>query len=131
VVAVTIPDGQPFRIALADDVPITAKEGQILSFRVLEDLKIAGNAVILRGAAVTGSIASEGAKKRFLGMGSKMRFQLASVDGADGKKLRVRAGGGTIVLDTGRYAKPKDLAAVRGTDYIAYVDGEQTVSLHK
>ncbi len=137
-VAVTVHDGLPFRIALADDVPSTAKEGQQLNFRVLDDLKVDGKAVILRGATVTGTIASEGAKKRFLGIGGKMTFQLRSADSADGKKLRVRAaaantgeGPASLPIDTGKYAKAKELAAARGTDYIAYIDGEQTVSLRK
>ncbi len=139
VVSVTVPDGKPFRIALADDVPLTAPEGQFLSFRASEDLKVGDKIIVPRGATITGSIASEGTKKKFLGMGGgKMTFQLATAETADGQKIKVRAAAGakadgptTRPIDTGKYAKPKDLAAARGTDYVAYVDGEQIVSLHR
>jgi len=67
-----------------------------------------------------------------------MTFQLNSADAADGQKLAVRAaaarkanGPTTRPIDTGKYAKAKDLAAARGTDYIAYVDGNQTISVRK
>jgi serine/threonine-protein kinase len=136
--AVNIADGTPLRIALAEDVPVTAAEDKPLQFRVVEDLKV-GNAVLVpKGAEVTGSIASEAGKKRFLGMGGKMTFQLDSVDAVDGHKLKVRASAGrkgagpaTRPIDTGKYAKAKNLAAARGTDYIAYIDGDQSVSVAK
>jgi serine/threonine-protein kinase len=138
VVQVSISDGMPFRIALADDVPADAPEGQALTFRASDDLKIGDTVVIARGATVTGSIASEAGKKKFLGMGGKMTYQLASVECVDGQKLSVRASPGRKAdgptvrpLDTGKYAKAKELAAARGTDYIAYVDGAQTVTVHK
>jgi hypothetical protein len=119
-------------------VPVSAEEGHALSFRVVEDLKVGNTILIARGATVTGSIASEAGKKKFLGMGGKMTFQLDSVDAVDGQKISVRAsaarkgsGPTTRPIDTGKYAKAKDLAAARGTDYIAYVDGDQTVSVKK
>jgi len=135
---VSIPDGKPLRIALAEDVPLNASEGQEISFRVLEDFKAVDQIIIPKGAAVTGTIVSEGAKKKFLGMGGKMTFKLSSADAVNGQKITVRATAGrrsdgpaTRSLDTGKYAKAKDLAAARGTDYIAYVDGDQTLSLAK
>jgi serine/threonine protein kinase len=137
-VAVSIADGLPIRIALAEDVPVNAVEGRAVSFRVVEDLKVGNTILIARGATVTGSIASEAGKKKFLGMGGKMTFQLATADAVDGQKLKVRASAGrketgptTRPIDTGKYAKAKDLAAARGTDYIAYIDGDQTVSVKK
>ncbi len=137
-VTVNVADGLPFRIALAEDVPVVAEEGRPLLFRVVQDLKVGNTILIPRGAAVTGSIASEAGKRRFLGMGGKMTFQLNSADAVDGQKLKVRAsaarkGNGPTArpIDTGRYAKAKDLAAARGTDFIAYIDGNQTVSVKK
>ncbi|HYL37947.1 MAG TPA: protein kinase [Bryobacteraceae bacterium] len=137
-VQLNISDGLPFRIALAEDVPASAAEGQALSFRALDDLKVGDTVVIARGATVTGSIVSETGKKKFLGFGGKMTFQLTSAEGPDGQKLNVRAGvirkadGPTArPLDTGKYAKSKELAAARGTDYLAYVDGAQTISVRK
>jgi serine/threonine-protein kinase len=136
-VPIDVADGLPFRIALAEDVPANAEEEKALSFRVMEPLKVGDTVLVPRGAVVTGSIASEGGK-RFLGLGAKMTFQLDSVDAVDGQKLKVRAaparkpsGPTTRPIDTGKYAKAKDLAAARGTDYIAYVDGNQTISVRK
>jgi hypothetical protein len=138
VVQVSVSDGLPFRVALAEDVPADAREGQTVSFRVLDDLKVGDAVVIARGATVAGTIVSETGKKKFLGFGGKMTYQLNSVEGPDGQKVKVRAAaarkadGPTVrPIDTGKYAKAKDLAAARGTDYIAYVDGEQTISVHK
>jgi serine/threonine-protein kinase len=138
VVQVSVSDGLPFRIALAEDVPATAAEGQALSFVTMDDLKVGDIVVIARGAAVTGSIVSESGKKKFLGMGGRMTFQLTSAVAPDGQKLNVRAaparkadGATAGRLDTGKYAKAKDLAAARGTDYTAYVDGAQTILVRR
>jgi len=56
----------------------------------------------------------------------------------DGQKIPVRAsvarradGPTTRPVDTGKYAKPKELAAARGTDYIAYIDGDRTINIRK
>jgi|SRR5579871_2258884 len=135
-VAVTVSDGTPFLIALDEDVPADAQGGQQLTFRVSQDLKVNGVAVVARGALVTGAVASEAGKKRFLGMGGKMTFQLESAEAVDGQKLKIRATAGRSgpaarPIDTGKYAKPKDAAAARGTDYTAYIDGDQTVSVRR
>jgi hypothetical protein len=121
-----------------DDVPASAQGGQPLTFRAADDVLLNGKLIIAKGAIVTGSIVSEGTKKKFLGMGGKMTFQLASAETVTGQKLRVRAAAGLRTdgptvrpLDTGKYAKPKELAAARGTDYVAYVDGDQAVTVHK
>jgi hypothetical protein len=43
-----------------------------------------------------------------------------------------RAEGPTIrTFETTKGSKTKGLAAAQGTEYIAYIDGEQTVSVHK
>ena len=135
--SVTLADGLPFRIALVDDVSIQAQEQEALNFRAAEDVKAGDVLVIAKGATVTGEIVN-GNGKKFLGMGSKMTFKLISAETVDGQKIPVRAsvarrpGGPTVrPVDTGKYAKPKDVAAVRGTDYVAYIDGDQTITLGK
>ena len=97
-----------------------------------------GNVVVIaKGATVTGEVVN-GNGKKFLGIGSKMTFKLNSVEAVDGQKIPVRAsvtrradGPSVRPVDTGRYAKPKEMAAVSGTDYVAYVDGDQTITLRK
>jgi hypothetical protein len=87
--------------------------------------------VIAKGAAVTGAIV-EGAKRKFI-VSTKMTLRLIEATGVDGNKIRVRAtsaarpdGQSTRQVDTG-VKKPKDVAAPAGTEYIAYIDGAQTV----
>lgn len=134
--ALSVGDGLPFMIALDEDVPADASEGQPLTFRVAKDVKINDVVVITRGASVAGSVVGEAGKKRFLRTGTKMTFQLDSVEAIDGQKLKVRAlaarrpdGQAIRPIDTGKYAKSKDVAAPRGSDYTAYVDGDQTIAI--
>jgi serine/threonine protein kinase len=136
-VPVSLGDGVPFRIALAEDVPIDADEGQELTFRASDDVKAGDVVVIARGATVKGAVVN-GNGKRFLGIGGKMTYKLISVEAVDGQKIPVRASVGRRTdgptvrpVDTGKYAKPKELAAARGTDYVAYIDGDQTITLRK
>jgi serine/threonine-protein kinase len=136
---VTVSDALPFVIVLGQDVPTDAPEGSTLSFSVSEGLKIGDKTVIAKGATVTGAVTG-GSGKKFLGIGGghKMMFRLAQVDAVDGKKLAVRAiagrkeDGATIrSFDTGKGSKAKTYAAMQGTVYIAYIDGDQTVAVHK
>jgi hypothetical protein len=134
-VAVTVMDGQPFRIALANDIPAEVEEGQPLRFVATADFRAGDLVVIQKGAAVTGAIVDGGSKKKFFG-GSKMTFRLIQVDAVDGHKLNVRAISGrgkegpvTRPVDTNNLKRTKEIAAPAGTQYVAYVDGEQTVSI--
>ena len=136
--AVTVADGLPFRILLADDVPADAAPDQALRFTVPDGLKVDDAVVVAKGAIVTGSIVAAAGKKNVFGKSGKMTFRLAQADTVDGKKLSVRAtpahganGSPTRPLDTGKGAKSKELAAARGAEYIAYTDGQQTVSVRK
>jgi serine/threonine protein kinase len=138
-VPVTVGDALPFRIVLTESIPIDSQEGVALRFKAAEGLQIDGEMVIAKGATVTGSVIGEAGKKKFLGIGnSKMTFQLLQAETVDGKKITVRATAGrrkdgpTVrPFDTGKQSKSKGLAAVEGTEYIAYVDGPQTVSVRK
>jgi serine/threonine protein kinase len=136
-ITVSLGDGTPFRIALAEDVANDAREGQAITFRASDDLKLGDTIVVAKGATVAGEIVS-GNGKKFLGMGGRMTFKLNSVESVDGQTIAVRAaaarradGPTARPLETGKYAKPKELAAVRGTDYMAYIDGAQTITLRK
>lgn len=138
-VRVAVNDGLPFRILLADDVPSGSPEGTAIRFTVAEDFRVGDQTVVAKGATVTGSIISAAGKKKFLGIGSgKEIYQLQQVDAVDGRKLSVRAmsghsGDGPVArpFETPKGAKKKGFAAVQGTEYIAYTDGDQTVSIRK
>jgi serine/threonine protein kinase len=134
-VATKIPDGTGFKITLADDLPENADKDQPLRFIVSEDVLVDGNVVIAKGATVTGAIADPG-KKKFLVVGGKMTLKVTTVEGIDGHKLNVRAlpnrraEGAFRDVDTGK-PKPKGVAATVGTEYYAYIDGDQTAAARK
>jgi serine/threonine protein kinase len=136
---VLVADSLPFVINLAEDVPADAPEGQAVRFTVGEDLRVGGQTVIEKGATVTGSVMGESGKKKFLGIGGhKLTFRLTQAEAVDGRKLAVRAlagkgGDGPAIrtFDTAKGSKPKGIAALQGTVYVGYVDGDQMVSVRQ
>ena len=137
--AVTIADGTGFRITLAGDIPSDAKKGYSLTFKVNSNVLVAGDMVaIAKGALVTGAIVDE-KKKGVLGSGvgaHSATFKLIQVEGAD-RNLMVRAEptkGSDHPADSSANGKVKStdsVAAPAGSEYIAYIDGDQTVTVHK
>ncbi len=137
-VMLSVDDGLPFRITLDQDVLADAPQGELLRFTVTDGLQVGDALVIAKGAGVTGAIASEAGKKKFLGIGGKATFRLEKVEAIDGQKIGIRAaakrradGPATRPLDSGKGSKSKELAAARGTQYVGYIDGQQTVSVRK
>jgi serine/threonine-protein kinase len=137
-VPVKLTDGLPFRIALMDDVPITAEIGLALRFRVLDGVQSGETTVIAKGSIVTGVLMDLGGKRNFFGERSKVRFRLIAAQSVDDAKINVRAipAARTDGVETRPFATPngtkdKNLIAASGTEYIAYISGEQTVSVHK
>ena len=139
-VSVKLTDALPFRIVLADDMPADIAEGQSVSFRVADGLQVGDTTVIAKGANVTGEVMGEVGKKKFFGIGggSKLSFRLLYAESAENEKIRVRAvaalkADSTPIraFETVKASRSKEVAAQRGTEYIAYIDGEQTVSVHK
>jgi serine/threonine protein kinase len=137
---VAVSDALPFVIVLGQDVPSDAPEGTSLNFTVSEGLKIDDKTVIAKGATVTGTITGEVGKKKFLGIGGghKLMFRLAQAEAVDGKKIAVRAlagrseEGATVrPVDIGKGSKAKGYAAMQGTLYVAYIDGDQTIAVRK
>ena len=136
---VTAADGTPFKIQLAENVPTDAEEGRVLHFTAVDGLKIGDAFVVAKGATVTGTIADAAGKKKIFGLGGKMTFFLAQVDAVDGKKLRVRSepakgkdgAAAKRPIDSGAKGKTKEIAAAAGSQYVAYIDGGQSVSARK
>ncbi len=138
IVAVTLSDGIPFFINLAEDIPQNAEEGRPVRFTVARDVRVGDLVVIAKGATVTGAIAQAAHKGTFGIGGSKMTLRLLAVDAVDGHKCRVRTqsarssdGKNERAVETNVKPKNKDLAAEAGTEYIAYIDGDVTVSVKK
>ena len=131
---VTVPDALPFKVTLAVDVPTDADVGRPLRFTVSEDFKVGNNVVLPKGATVYGEISEAGRKKMFGIAGGRLSLKFTKAEAPGGHALNVRA---LAVkksdvtqrpVDTGA-RQPKDLAAAKGTEYIAYTDGEQSLSV--
>ncbi|HLG97969.1 MAG TPA: serine/threonine-protein kinase [Bryobacteraceae bacterium] len=137
---ILVGDGLPFRMTLAEDVPADAPEGTVVRFVVADDFRASDKIVIAKGATVTGVVVAQTGKKKFLGIGggNKLSYELQKVDGVDGKKLNVRAMSGRNAdgqvlhpFETPNGRKKKGFAALEGTEYIGYTEGDQTVSVRK
>jgi hypothetical protein len=87
---------------------------------------------------VTGVIAEVPGKK-ILGAfgGGKMMLRLTDVTAVDGHKISIRALQAKRAEGTVRQVEPqgktkvKDVTAPAGTEYVAYIDGDQTVAVRK
>ena len=133
---VSVPDGIPLRITLAADIPSDADLARPIRFTATEDFAVNGAVVIAKGASVYGEISDAAKKKGVFGIGgSKLSFKLTKAEGVGGHTVNVRAlaarrGDGVTQrqVDTGQ--KPsKDVAAAQGAQYIAYIDGEQSITV--
>src|SRR5471032_1494215 len=128
--------GLPFSITLMEDVRPNPEPGRALHFQATKDFRIGGTVVIAKGAAVTGEVVDPG-KRNILGRGGKPVFRLIQADAADGTKLQVSAKPGRRSEGTGEPAletpghKEKELVAPAGTEYLAYIDGDQLVTPKK
>jgi hypothetical protein len=137
-VAITLTDGMPFTITLTEDIPQNAEEGRSLSFTVAKDVRVGDLVVIAKGASVTGSVVQAARKGAFGIGGGKTTMRLLTVDAVDGHKFRVRvqsarSADGKSERPVENNVKPKnrELIAAAGAEYIAYIDGDATVSVKK
>ncbi len=131
--AITLHDGTPFSITLVDDIPADAEEGTVLHFVAASDLKVGEAVVIAKGAPVTGAIL-EGKRKRVLGIGGKMTLRMTAARAVDGKNINIRAAAGHRTdgparrpVELPNATKSKTLAASKGTEYVAFVDGDAII----
>jgi serine/threonine protein kinase len=139
VVAVTLIEGMAFSITLTEDIPQNAEEGRPLHFIVAKDVRVGDLVVFAKGAAVAGEIAQAARKGKFVVVpGAKMSFRLLAVDAVDGHKYRIRTqsarsadGKNERPVETNVKPKNKDLVAATGTEYVAYMDGDATLSIKK
>jgi Protein kinase domain len=132
---VTVPDGKPFNITLAQDVPAKLAAGQKINFTITNDVKVGDVLVIAKGTAISGEVVDPGDPKKVIIVINKGKatFKLTNVDSTGGTKLNVRAtpahtdkGDHPIELQG---SKNKEVLAPAGTEYMAYLDGEQTVTV--
>src|SRR5688500_7093923 len=130
---VALSDAMPISILLNHDIPADAAAGTALHFTVAQDVRAGSAVAIAKGATVVGEIVDAG-RKRLIG-GTRMTFRLSQALAVDGRSISVRATPGkrdnrnVRPVETPVKPKAKDLAASAGAEYIAYIDGEQTVSV--
>ncbi len=134
---VVVPDATPFAILLSADIMKGMDAGAPLRFTVEQDFKQGDTVVIAKGTLVTGSIVDTGGN-RILGMGSKMTLRIDQTESTSGQKIALRALGArkpdgvtTRQAEANTKSKTKDMVAPAGSEYYAYIDGEQKVTVKK
>jgi hypothetical protein len=134
---VSVSDGKPFNITLAQDVPTKLTAGQKINFTITNDVKVGDIVVIAKGTPVVAEVVDPGDPKKVLFVTNKGKatFKLSSVDSTGGSKLNIRAtavhtekGDRQIELPG---SKSKELLAPVGTEYMSYIDTEQTVTVKR
>ncbi len=90
----TLPDGTEFTVTTTDEITSkTATEGDPLSFKVTEDVKVNGRVVIAEGTLVKGVVAS--AKKAgMMGRGGNLGIRVESTMTVDSQKVKLRSSKG-------------------------------------
>jgi hypothetical protein len=140
---VVIPDGTEFTVVTTEEITSkTATEGDQLSFKVLEDVKIGGRVVIAKDALVKGVVAT--AKKAgMMGRGGSLGIRVESTTTVDNQKLKLRSTKGkegddktgtTVALvvlfgPLGFLKHGKNATIKTGTQIKVYTDEEKKLQL--
>jgi hypothetical protein len=91
---VVIPDGTEFTVVTTDEISSkTATEGDPITFKVDEDVKINGHMVIAKDTVVKGTVSSA-KKSGFFGRGGNLGIRIDSVMTVDNQKVKLRAAKG-------------------------------------
>lgn len=140
-ISVVIPDGTEIKVETIEELSSKKLvEGDPVTFRVVEDLKINGATVIAKGAMVKGTVSSA-KKKGMMGRGGNLSVRIESTQTVDDQKIKLRASksgeggdnmGSTVALTVlfgpiGLLRKGKDAVIKTGTIMTAYTDEAKTV----
>jgi hypothetical protein len=138
---VSLPDGTELTVITIEEISSkTATEGDALTFKVDEDVKINGKVVIAKGALVKGEI-SNAKKSGRMGKAGTLSIRILSTTAVDDQKVKLRASKGkegddktgtTVALvvlfgPLGFLKKGKDAKIKEGTRIKAYTDEEKKV----
>ena len=139
----TLPDGTEFTVVTVDEITSkTAAEGDPLTFKVAEDVKIDGQTVIAKGSIVKGSVA-QAKKAGMMGRGGSLGIRVESTTTVDNQKLKLRSTKGkegddktgtTVALvvlfgPLGFLKKGKNAVIKPGTEIKVYTDEDKKVAL--
>lgn len=140
--SVTVPDGTEIKIVTIEDISgQKVVEGDQLTFKVSEDVKIDGMTVIAKDAIVKG-IVSSAKKKGMMGRSGELSIRIESTQSVDGQKIKLRASksgeggnnmGSTVALTVlfgpiGLLRHGKEAKIKAGTVLSAYVDQATNVT---
>lgn len=138
-----IPDGSEFTVVTVDEITSkTAVEGDPLTFKVFEDVKIDGQIVIAKDTIVKGTVA-EAKKSGRMGRGGSLGIRVESTMTIDSQKLKLRSTKGkegddktgtTVALvvlfgPLGFLKKGKNAVIKPGTQIKVYTDEEKKVAI--
>lgn len=133
---VTIPDGTEIMVVTTEEISSkTATEGDPLTFKVDEDVKVNGQVVITKGALVKG-VVSDAKKNGRMGRAGTLSIRIESTTTVDDQKIKLRASKGkegddktgtTVALvvlfgPLGFLKKGKNAKIKEGTKLKAYTD---------
>ena len=138
-----IPDGTQFSVVTTEEINSkTASEGDPLSFKVNEDVKIDGQVVIAKDTLVKGVVAT--AKKAgMMGRGGSLGIRVESTSTVDNQRLKLRSSKGkegddktgtTVALvvlfgPLGFLKHGKNAQIKPGTQITVYTDEEKRVQV--
>lgn len=138
-----IPDGTELSVVTTEEISSkTATEGDVVTFKIEDDLVVDNHIVILKGTIVKGLI-SAAQKSGRLGKGGKLGIRVEGTTTIDGQKLKLRASQGkeggdkigtTIALVAlfgvfGFFKKGSDAKIKVGTKVKVYTDEARKVYL--
>lgn len=138
-----IPDGTEFTVVTIDEISSkTAAEGDPLTFKVAEDVKIDGQVVIAKDSIVKGLVA-QAKKAGMMGRGGSLGIRVESGMTTDSQKLKLRSTKGkegddktgtTVALvvlfgPLGFLKKGKNAVIKPGTQIKVYTDEEKKVAI--
>ena len=139
----TIADGMEFTVVTIDEISSkTATEGDPLTFKVAEDVKVDGQTVIAKGSLVKG-VVGQAKKAGMMGRGGSLGIRVESATTIDNQKLKLRSTKGkegddktgtTVALvvlfgPLGFLKKGKNAVIKPGTEIKVYTDEEKKVAL--
>ena len=140
---VVIPDGTEFTVITTEEITSkTATEGDPISFKVDEDVKVNGHIVIAKNTLVKGTVASA-KKSGFFGRGGNLGIRIESTMTVDSQKVKLRSvkgkeggdkTGTTVALvvlfgPLGFLKKGKQAIIKPGTQIKVFTDEEKKVQL--
>ena len=138
-----IPDGTEFTVVTIDEITSkTATEGDLLTFKVAQNVVIDGQVVIAKDTLVKGVVA-QAKKAGMMGRGGSLGIRVESVTTVDNQKLKLRSTKGkegddktgtTVALvvlfgPLGFLKKGKNAVIKPGTEIKVYTDEEKKVAI--